>query len=312
MSRDVRVPGERTIPTHTSCKPDKRRDVMEYEIGHVTHQGNRPSNQDRFLIAESEDAVLLVVADGMGGHPRGDQAAQYAVDTCNVLFRRATKPVDNPHEFLREMFAEAHRQVVQFGRRQRPPIRPRTTCTAALIQSGTAWAVHVGDSRLYVLRSGRTVFRTSDHSYVEGLYKAGKISRADRKIHPRRNYVTRCLGGEESNSRASLSEPVSLEKGDVVLVCSDGLWNGIDEQTLNSTIDGKHPLSAAVETLAEHAVSKKSPCSDNVSAVALRLSTDSHRGHRSQPHSGAKEEKDSTRLAPSLDGAASLIDMSLS
>lgn len=243
---------------------------MEHEIAQTTHQGDRPANQDRGLIVESPDALLLAIADGMGGHPRGDQAAQYAVDTCGAVFRRTVKPISDPISFLREMFAEAHRQVVQFGRRQRPPIHPRTTCTVALLQSGLVWAAHVGDSRLYVLRRGETLFRTRDHSYVEKLYTAGVITGSERSSHPRRNSVTRCLGGTGAPDRVTVSEPFELERGDVVLLCTDGLWGAIDEGALGTSIREGQTLAPAIEELARRAAECRAPSSDNVTAVALR------------------------------------------
>ncbi len=231
-------------------------------------------NQDRCAIFSAEDALLLVLADGMGGHPRGEQAAQYAVDTFEVLFRRASKPVADPEAFLRLGMEQAHKQIVQFGQRQRPPITPKTTCVAVLLQQGFAWWAHVGDSRLYVIRSGQFRQRTRDHSYVEQLYRSGQIAADERKSHKRRNYVTRCLGGEDKSAQPSLSLPFPLCRDDVLLLCTDGLWGALEDEVLAAAWNDRRPVETLLNELTERAATVKAPESDNVTAVAVRYGSE--------------------------------------
>ena len=133
---------------------------MRYQHAITNRLGNRQSNQDRCLIRHGKEAVLLVVADGMGGHARGDLAAQTAVDTFSRLFRQHKGRFQDPHDFLRNAMEQAHDRVTRVGLAQHPPIEPRTTCVACLVQGQQAWWAHVGDSRLYLLREGRVVLRT--------------------------------------------------------------------------------------------------------------------------------------------------------
>ncbi|HHH39718.1 MAG TPA: serine/threonine-protein phosphatase, partial [Sedimenticola sp.] len=142
---------------------------MDYETGGSSRVGDRRDNQDRYLCARAGDTLLLCLADGMGGHPRGEVAAGITVATGRRLLAHAAKPIPDPARFLQRLLLESHIAIRRFGEQQDPPINPRTTAVAALIQNGTAWWVHAGDSRLYLFRNGTLLTRTKDHSYVEQL-----------------------------------------------------------------------------------------------------------------------------------------------
>lgn len=205
----------------------------------------------------------------MGGHARGDLAAQTAVDTLSRLFREQTVPIDNPRAFLARALQRAHEQVVRVGQAQQPPIEPRTTCVVCLVQGCSAWWAHLGDSRLYLLRQGHIETRTRDHAYVEELVRRGEISESEARHHPLRNSVTQCLGGNASLPEASFGGEEDLRKGDVLLLCSDGLWAPLPESLVMALHD-KPDLNRALEKLAEDAERTAYPHSDNISAVVLR------------------------------------------
>ncbi len=242
---------------------------MRYQYALTNRLGNRASNQDRSVIRHGHGAALLVVADGMGGHARGDLAAQTVVDTFSRLFREHKGPFCTPEVFLARAMERAHEQVVRVGMAQTPPIEPRTTCVACLVQGHSAWWAHVGDSRLYLLREGMTVTRTRDHAYVEELVRLGEISEAEAQHHPLRNSVTQCLGGNTHLPEASFGHIDELHPGDCLLLCSDGLWSALPENLL-MTLTDKPDLSRALEKLAEDAERASYPRSDNISAAALR------------------------------------------
>ena len=110
--------------------------------------GNRTNNQDRCLVLECFGRVLLVVADGMGGHARGELAAQTATDSLSRSFLARSSPIEDPQGFLKNALHSAHMDVVDAGRAENPPVNPRTTCVVCLIQDDQAWWVHVGNSHL--------------------------------------------------------------------------------------------------------------------------------------------------------------------
>lgn len=242
---------------------------MRYQYALTNRLGNRSSNQDRCAIRHGEDRALLVVADGMGGHARGDLAAQTAVDTLSRLFREQDGPIPAPRAFLDRALARAHEQVVRVGMAQQPPIEPRTTCVVCLVQGRSAWWAHVGDSRLYLLRDGHCLLRTRDHAYVDELVQSGEISEDEARHHPMRNSVSQCLGGRSSLPEASFGQIEELHPNDCLLLCSDGLWSALPENLLE-TLQEKPDLNRALEQLAEDAERASYPRSDNISAVVLR------------------------------------------
>ncbi|MCW8904051.1 PP2C family protein-serine/threonine phosphatase [Sedimenticola sp.] len=232
--------------------------------------GDRKINQDRCIRVDDGNVVLLGLGDGMGGHPRGETAAQVLIDTCQNYFNRTPHPILNPSSFLTRLLHKAHENIVAFGYEQRPAIDPRTTAVACLIQKNVAHWAHAGDSRLYLLRERRILAKTIDHSYVERLKQQGVITARQQKNHPQRNYVTRCLGGALVSPEITLGKH-KLEAGDILLLCSDGLWGSISESEMLTTLFSRLPLSEAVRTLSEQAAHKAFPDSDNITLIALRM-----------------------------------------
>ena len=241
---------------------------MKTLIAYTSRLGNRSSNQDRCLVLEKPGRVLLAVADGMGGHARGDLAAETAVETLRRSFLTERGPIADPRAFLKRALETAHLEVVEAGRRQRPSVTPRTTCVACLVQGDQAHWAHLGDSRLYLLRSGSLVIRTRDHTPVEELLQKGAILEDELRTHPLRNSVSRCLGGALRLPQISFDQ-ARLKADDILLLCSDGLWSAIPEKTLVS-IPGYGDLERMVSELTEKAEMASYPQSDNISLVCLR------------------------------------------
>lgn len=230
--------------------------------------GNRSNNQDRCLVQEHQDSALLVVADGMGGHARGDLAAQITVDSLSRSFLSHRGAIEEPHSFLEHAMNHAHLEVVDAGRSQNPRIDPRTTCIACLVQENTAYWAHVGDSRLYLLRGGAILTRTRDHTPVEELLQSGVIEEYEIRTHPLRNSVSRCLGGAPKLPKISFDQ-AELHADDILLLCSDGLWSALPESHLAS-LPVYGDLEAAINRLTDEAEAESYPKSDNISLVGMR------------------------------------------
>jgi serine/threonine protein phosphatase PrpC len=230
--------------------------------------GNRSNNQDRCLILERFGRVLLVVADGMGGHARGDLAAQTAIDSLSRSFLGQRGVIDDPQNFLKGALHSAHMDIVEAGNAENPPVNPRTTCVVCLIEGDQAWWAHVGDSRLYLLRNCTLVARTRDHTPVEELLQSGAIAEDDLRTHPLRNSVSRCLGGGLKLPKISLDQ-ARLETDDVLLLCSDGLWSALPEQRLFE-LSTYGDLERDINLLTDEADLASYPHSDNISVVCLR------------------------------------------
>ncbi|BAZ92459.1 hypothetical protein TspCOW1_26590 [Thiohalobacter sp. COW1] len=282
---------------------------MRFTSRQTSRIGNRSSNQDRSLVLADSDGVLLAVADGMGGHARGDLAAQAFVDSLARRFRQRD-PLQDPAEFLTEALAAAHRTIIAVGQAQRPPIAPLTTGVVCLISGETAHWAHVGDSRLYLLRQDTVAFQTRDHTPLADMIDAGLLSERQARSHRLRNQVSRCLGDATVVPEPTLGPTAWLQPGDVLLLCSDGLWSPLEPSQLQ-TLTASENLADCLETLAVTAEARSYPHSDNVTAVALRWEgADS--GSEPAPESGQRTGNgNDTGSLSSLDRAIAAIEQAM-
>lgn len=245
---------------------------IAYSAGQASLVGNRRNNQDRCALIESDAAILLVLGDGMGGHPKGEMAAQILIDICRQRLVDAHGYVAEPRTFLADILDQAHDAIRRYGQQQSPAIDPRTTAVVVLIQDGMVHWIHAGDSRFYLFHSGETVTRTQDHSYVERLRQQGIITEQQLDSHPHRNYVTRCLGGNGALPAATLGKRI-LAAGDTLLLCSDGLWGSLNEALMIDALFSTMSPAEAAEALAEEAAQAAFPDSDNVTLLTLKIET---------------------------------------
>lgn len=244
---------------------------MQIEIADVSLLGHREENQDRVAVAAGEQSVLLAVIDGMGGHAEGARAAETALATILEAFWHTPHPIFDPLGFLHLSLGRAHEEVVKLGAGLAVEARPRATCAVCLVQESAAYWAHVGDSRVYQLRQSQVLERTRDHSHVEVLLREGLITEAEVHGHPMRNYVECCLGGDAALPEMSISTRRRLNPGDVLLLCTDGLWANLKDQDFVRFAQGSaKPLREALAELGAQAVAASAPYSDNTSAAALR------------------------------------------
>lgn len=241
---------------------------MKFSVYQTSRQGGRKYNQDRVAYAYSREALLMVVADGMGGHFHGEVAAQIAVQLISEMFRNQAQPLlKDPHAFIKAAMHQAHEAIYHYAEDNKLPDFPRTTCVACVIQKNTAWWGHVGDSRLYLFRRGKLVARTRDHSRVQQLFDSGRISEAQMNTHPERNKIYNCLGGKIP-PEVELSPRSPLRDGDIMLLCTDGLWGMLSINELGSILDA-YPINRAVDELLDHAELRAGEGGDNLSAVGV-------------------------------------------
>jgi PPM family protein phosphatase len=244
---------------------------LRVEHAELSHRGARDSNQDRVGAEVMDEAALLVACDGMGGHEEGERAAVIALQVINQRFRATTQPLLDPLGFLHLALGAAHQQIVKIGAEIPLENRPRATIALCLVQLGSAYWAHVGDSRTYHLRRGRIVARTRDHSHVELLVREGVIGAEQAHNHPMRNFVESCLGGEVLLPEMDVSRRQPVESGDVLLVCTDGLWAGVSDEAIAAAFaHPETPLNEALAALCAQAVATSGATCDNTSAAALR------------------------------------------
>ncbi len=275
---------------------------MIYELGQANRLGNRNSNQDRFQAIETDEGVLLVLGDGMGGQARGEVAAQLLVDTAKQHYLNAERPIRDPKRFLDRVLRSAHHTIVEYGQKQNPPITPGTTGVLCLVEQGKAIWAHVGDSRLYLFQNGLPIYRTTDHSFVEMLYQKGEISRREQETHPKRNQITQCLGGGlVEEPEPTVSNPVTMRIEDVLLLCTDGLWGPMDDAVMGRLLCNPGNLDDIINTMGEQAEQLSYPHSDNISILALRLLSTS----------GGSKEKSGEQQSDKADSSADPLESAI-
>jgi len=244
---------------------------MHVEYAKVSALGDRQDNQDRAAVVVSEDAAIMLVFDGMGGHADGAIAAETGLKVVQDLFMSSTLPVFDPQGFLYMALARAHDEVVGLGKEVAVDFRPRATCAICLIQEGGAYWAHIGDSRIYQVRNSHVLTRSRDHSHVEVLIQEGAITEEEAQDHPMRNFVECCIGGDAPVPDMSITSMQALQPGDVLLACSDGLWSGLsDNDVAEIGVPGDDNLADNLKALSIKALNVNSPYSDNTTGTALR------------------------------------------
>jgi len=242
---------------------------MRFSVYQETRIGGRRNNQDRMGYCYTRDALLLLLADGMGGHLQGEVAASIAMQSISARFQRDAQPViRNPRHFLESSLCAAHFEIHRYRAQNYLPETPRTTIVACLVQHGGVFWAHSGDSRLYWLRDGEVLARTRDHSRIERLIAQGKVQASERSTHPDRNKLFNCLGGPNLPV-IEIGPRASLQAGDVLLLCSDGLWPMLPDQLMADSLCGSRPIMQSIPDLIRMALHMAGQNSDNVTALGL-------------------------------------------
>jgi serine/threonine protein phosphatase PrpC len=246
---------------------------MRFLIFQDSRQGPRKSNQDRIGYSYSRESLFMVLADGMGGHLHGEIAAQIAVQFLIEAFQRQARPkIADPHRFLLDTITSAHLAIQSYAETKQLLETPRTTCVACIVQNGSAFWAHVGDSRFYLIRDGRIETVTKDHSRVQMLVDAGRMRPEAMQAHPERNKIFNCLG-QLHPPRVDISRKTALKHNDTLILCSDGFWGPLPQSLVIETLLRKDILKAMPE-LMNTAELRAGAEGDNLSIVAMTWQED--------------------------------------
>ena len=235
------------------------------------HKGDREYQQDQLALLQHPrvaGCVLAVVADGMGGRSGGRKASDQVMLTARQLFDAFTPSHDDPRDFLRRLVEESHLviKITAIAAEE----EPHSTLAAFLVMPGgdCHW-VHAGDSRIYHFQGRQLACRTRDHSYVQTLVDAGKLTELQAQTHPQSNILMGCLGSEEAPP-ADLHSIEPLNPGDTVMACSDGLWHYFTAEELGAALHTLAPREAA-EFLVHKARQRAQGGGDNLSLVIVKM-----------------------------------------
>lgn len=256
-----------------------------------TSQGRRSANEDSLCLGLTQAGWYAVIADGAGGHRRGDEASLRTVRAIEGMFDSASAAAFAP-ETLSRIIANAHAELQRHQIPGNPAASMHSTVVALWIDYRACYALwaHVGDSRLYRIRHGLVDVVTSDDSVVQQMVAAGLISRDQARHHPNKNQLVAALGIEGDVDPHTVVRPVELKEGDAYLLCSDGWWDALDPMTLESTLEQSRTADEWLEVMAQRIEALQSPRQDNYSAIAVWAGDPARHGDDAQddtvPRSG--------------------------
>ena len=232
---------------------------MNVSISYYTARGSRDQNEDAVSILEGKHGLLALVADGLGGLRRGEEASSRAVQTLNHCLQDAAPS----RKGLEEAICQAHEEIRAL---QTTGGRSATTL-AALWLDKLCFAAHVGDSRIYQLRDGQILYQSTDHSVAQMAVLAGEITPDQIRTSPERNRLIRVLGNENCPRIDLVS--LEVQPGDRLILCSDGFWNPVTEEDMLRTAAGSEDARQWLQAMREIIDQANDPQQDNHTAIVL-------------------------------------------
>lgn len=235
------------------------------------HKGDRDYQQDQLALVKHRyvnGCILAIVADGMGGRSGGRKASDQVMMTARQLFDRYDPRTDDAAAMLKQIVQEAHLVIKLTAISSEE--EPHSTLAAFIINPGgdCHWA-HTGDSRIYHYHTNQFVKRTIDHSYVQALVDRGELTPEQAAVHPQSNILMGCLG-TESDPPIDTHFISKLAAGDVLMVCSDGVWHYFNNNEIG-TILASLTAREATEFLIDKARSRARGGGDNLSVIVVKL-----------------------------------------
>ena len=239
---------------------------MHFTTITCSEKGPREEQQDAARMVSREERLLAVVCDGAGGHRGGSRASKLAIQTACAAFEKAGGKFEDPKAALLEICRDTHEAILTLG--ETPKLAPRSTIAALYLDGQKAHMVHVGDSRIYRLCSGKIIERTRDHTMVQILLEQGEVKELEMGEHPDQGRLLRALGSNEELRPTYGS--AELTENDSFLLCSDGFWEKTPQEEMEKLFQGDPTQAQArLDELVRRAIDRNGPKGDNVTALAV-------------------------------------------
>ncbi len=247
---------------------------IQTDAASITHKGLvRKENEDNMGYAHTPNGHVFVVCDGMGGHVGGKEASQTAVNA--ILEFMKAKPYVNIPKAIAEAIKYANKKVYEKAQ-QNPSLKGMgTTVVMAVVKDDKIYIGHVGDSRIYLFTDGKLVQLTKDHSFVQKLYDMGIINEEEKRKHPRKNEITRALGLNATVTPAVPAEPLLLKNNDILLLCSDGLTDMVEDQHIARILGENPDVKQAAQKLIKAAL--EGGGKDNVTLQLIKITNSNYK-----------------------------------
>jgi len=243
--------------------------AANWDYAQLSCDGGREVNEDSVVCVPAAIGVLVVVADGLGGHGRGEMASRLLTDVFEREFKAQQEPL--PDEFLALAFETAQKEILKLQEEYRAPDEMKTTAVALAITGNSAYWAHCGDTRLYHFSRGKLKERTLDHSVPQMLVLSGEIKEKHIAGHPDRNKLLRVVGIPWDSPRYQIGGPAVIAAETAFLLCTDGFWEHINPKMITKYLK---KTKSAEEWLAlmktEVEKNAKGTAMDNYTAAAIR------------------------------------------
>ncbi len=243
--------------------------MIRIQMASCSEPGSRSQNEDDLCHGAARNGCYAVLADGAGGHSRGAEAAQRTVARIESLLRDDAMAF-SPANLTQTVYL-AHAELQHHQQSDAPEARMHCTVVVLWIEPDANHALwtHVGDSRLYRIRHGRTDVITTDDSVVQRLLQAGVIRPDQLSNHPQKNQLISALGIEGEVEPHTVVRPVELLEGDAFLLCSDGWWDHFEPGELAAALASALTPQGWLDAMRARIQAKRKPRQDNFSAIAV-------------------------------------------
>ena len=240
------------------------------KVGYITDRGRRrPTNEDS--VRACVDLNFFMLADGVGGNRSGEIASQSALDALEKFVRHNPpqwlSSRDEVFRYFRAAVNYVNQFIIKLADAKPQYAGMATTLTFAYIRENEMYVANVGDSRVYLIHGDMIQQITDDHTYVNDLVKMGAITKEEAHLHARKNVITRAIGANANNEPDCFSVPVG--RGDRVLLCSDGLYDEVDDDTIRSMVMSYDDMDRCVRSLVTMA--NDNGGNDNISVICVDL-----------------------------------------